>query len=158
MKLPACISLWLLTLLHLALGAEVVPRSTFTEVTNYGSNPTGTRMWLYVPKTLAASPGIVVGIHWCTGSAQAYYQGTQWARNAETYGFIVIYPSTPYTQDNCWDVASKMTLTHDGGGASTSIANMVRFVTKEYNTDKAKTFVTGTSSGAMMTVSNKRVP
>ncbi|KAG4253092.1 hypothetical protein FPRO06_10004 [Fusarium proliferatum] len=154
MKLPSCISLWLLTLLHLALGAEVVPRSTFTEVTNYGNNPTGTRMWLYVPKTLAASPGIVVGIHWCTGSAQAYYQGTQWARYAETYGFIVIYPSTPYTQDNCWDVASKMTLTHDGGGASTSIANMVRFVIKEYNTDKTKTFVTGTSSGAMMTEQN----
>ncbi|RBR14225.1 hypothetical protein FVER53590_07730 [Fusarium verticillioides] len=151
MKLPACISLWLLTLLQLAVAAEVVPRSTFTEVTNYGDNPTGTRMWLYVPKTLASKPAIVVGIHWCTGSAQAYYQGTQWARYAETYGYIVIYPQTPYTQDNCWDVASKMTLTHDGGGASTSIANMVRFVTKEYNTDKSQTFVTGTSSGAMMT-------
>ncbi|KAG9497387.1 hypothetical protein J7337_010247 [Fusarium musae] len=151
MKLPACISLCLLTLLQLAVAAEVVPRSTFTEVTNYGNNPTGTRMWLYVPKTLASKPAIVVGIHWCTGSAQAYYQGTQWARYAETYGYIVIYPQTPYTQDNCWDVASKMTLTHDGGGASTSIANMVRFVTKEYNTDKSQTFVTGTSSGAMMT-------
>ncbi|KAF4501880.1 PHB depolymerase family esterase [Fusarium agapanthi] len=151
MKLTAYISLWLLTLLHSTLAAEVVPRSTFTGVTNYGDNPTGTRMWLYVPKTLASSPGIVVGIHWCSGSAQAYYQGTQWARYAETYGFIVIYPQTPYTQDNCWDVASKMTLTHDGGGASTSIANMVRFITKEYNTDKSQTFVTGTSSGAMMT-------
>ncbi|KAG7405029.1 putative acetylxylan esterase A [Fusarium oxysporum f. sp. rapae] len=151
MKLTAFISLWLLALLHTTLATEVVPRSTFTEVTNYGDNPTGTRMWLYVPETLASKPGVVVGIHWCTGSAQAYYQGTRWAHYAEIYGFIVIFPQTPYTQDNCWDVASKMTLTHNGGGASNSIANMVKFVIKEYNTDKSKTFVTGTSSGAMMT-------
>ncbi|EXM18267.1 hypothetical protein FOTG_13687 [Fusarium oxysporum f. sp. vasinfectum 25433] len=151
MKLTAFISLCLLTLCYRALGAEVVPRSTFTEVTDYGDNPTGTRMWLYVPKTLAPKPAVVVGIHWCTGSAQAYYQGTRWAFYAETYGYIVIYPQTPYTQDKCWDVASKMTLTHDGGGASNSIANMAKFVIKEYSADSSRVFVTGTSSGAMMT-------
>ncbi|GJC91332.1 PHB depolymerase family esterase [Colletotrichum higginsianum] len=118
------LALWALALLAPVLGAEVVPRATFTEVTNYGSNPTGTRMWLYVPRNLAAKPAVVVGIHWCSGSAQAYYQGSMWATNAEKYGYIVIYPQTPYTRDNCWDVASKMTLTHGGGGASNSIANM----------------------------------
>ncbi|KNB16429.1 hypothetical protein FOXG_14796 [Fusarium oxysporum f. sp. lycopersici 4287] len=91
MKLTAFISLWLLTLCYTALAAEVVPRSTFTEVTDYGDNPTGTRMWLYVPKTLAPKPAVVVGIHWCTGSAQAYYQGTRWAFYAETYGYINYY-------------------------------------------------------------------
>jgi acetylxylan esterase len=109
-------------------------------------------MWLYVPKTLAPKPAVVVGIHWCSGSAQAYYQGTRWAYYAETYGFIVIYPQTPYTRDNCWDVASKMTLTHNGGGASNSIANMAKFAIKEYSADTSRIFVTGTSSGAMMTV------
>ncbi|WZH42049.1 Alpha/Beta hydrolase protein [Fusarium acuminatum] len=151
MKLTAFISLWLLSILHRALAAEVVPRSTFTEVKEYGDNPTGTRMWLYVPKTLAPKPAVVVGIHWCSGSAQAYYQGTRWAYYAETYGFIVIYPQTPYTRDNCWDVASKMTLTHNGGGASNSIANMAKFAIKEYSADTSRIFVTGTSSGAMMT-------
>ncbi|KAF4470869.1 PHB depolymerase family esterase [Fusarium albosuccineum] len=151
MKLTTFISLWLLTFLNAALGAEVVPRATFTEVTDYGDNPTGTRMWLYVPRTLAAKPAVVVGVHWCSGSAQAYYQGTMWATYAETYGYIVIYPQTPYTRDNCWDVASKMTLTHNGGGCSNSIANMVKFVLKEYTADASRVFVTGTSSGAMMT-------
>ncbi|KAL0940019.1 acetyl xylan esterase [Colletotrichum truncatum] len=151
MKLLTLISLWALSLFPLALGAEVVPRATFTEVTDYGSNPTGTRMWLYVPNNLASKPAVVVGIHWCSGSAQAYYQGSQWARYAETYGYIVIYPQTPYTRDNCWDVASKMTLTHNGGGASNSIANMVKFVIAQYGADASRVYATGISSGAMMT-------
>ncbi|TDZ38052.1 putative acetylxylan esterase A [Colletotrichum spinosum] len=151
MKLLALLSLSLLSLFSAALGAEVVPRATFTEVTDYGSNPTGTRMWLYVPNNLAAKPAVVVGIHWCSGSAQAYYQGSQWARYAETYGYIVVYPQTPYTRDNCWDVASKMTLTHNGGGASNSIANMVKFVIAQYGADAGRVYATGISSGAMMT-------
>ncbi|OLN91606.1 putative acetylxylan esterase A 2 [Colletotrichum chlorophyti] len=150
-KLLSFLTLWAITLFTAVLGAEVVPRASFTEVTNYGSNPTGTRMWLYVPRNLAAKPAVVVGIHWCSGSAQAYYQGSQWARYAETYGYIVIYPQTPYTRDNCWDVASKMTLTHGGGGASNSIANMVEFVIEQYGGDRSRVFATGISSGAMMT-------
>lgn len=151
-NLLTLLSLWALALVSLALGAEPVPRATFTEVTNYGTNPTGTRMWLYVPNNLAAKPAVVVGIHWCSGSAQAYYQGSQWARYSETYGFVVVYPQTPYTRDNCWDVASKMTLTHGGGGASNSIANMVDFVATQYGADRSRVFATGISSGAMMTV------
>ncbi|KAF6816738.1 acetyl xylan esterase [Colletotrichum musicola] len=147
--LAILVSIWALALA--ALAAEPVPRATFTEVTDYGSNPTGTRMWLYVPQNLAAKPAVVVGIHWCSGSAQAYYQGSQWARYAETYGYVVVYPQTPYTRDNCWDVASKMTLTHNGGGASNSIANMVKFVIAQYGADPARVYATGISSGAMMT-------
>ncbi|KAK1970211.1 PHB depolymerase family esterase [Colletotrichum sublineola] len=131
--------------------AEVVPRATFAEVKDYGSNPTGTGMWLYVPRNLAARPAIVVGLHWCSGSAQAYYQGTHWASDAEKYGYIVIYPQTPYLRSNCWDVSSKKTLTHGGGGVSTSMANMVSFVIAQYGADKSRVFATGTSSGAMMT-------
>lgn len=157
MRLLTLLSFCLAFLTSAALGAEVVPRATFTEVTSYGDNPTGTRMWLYVPNNLAAKPAVVVGIHWCSGSASAYYQGSQWARYAETYGYIVIYPQTPYTRDNCWDVASKMTLTHNGGGASNSIANMVKFVIAQYGADASKVFATGISSGAMMTVSEMRI-
>lgn len=109
-------------------------------------------MWLYVPQNLASKPAVVVGVHWCSGSAQAYYQGTQWARLSETYGFVVIYPQTPYTRDNCWDVSSRMTLTHGGGGASNSIVNMVEFVLGRYGADRGRVYVTGISSGAMMTV------
>jgi acetylxylan esterase len=152
MQFLCVLNVWACALLGLALCAEVVPRATFSEVTSFGSNPTGTRMWLYVPKNLAIKPAIVVGLHWCSGNAQAYYQGTHWATYAETYGYIVIYPSTPYLNTNCWDVSSKMTLTHNGQGSSNSIVNMVSYVTQQYGADKTKVYVTGTSSGAMMTV------
>ncbi|KAH7324131.1 PHB depolymerase family esterase [Stachybotrys elegans] len=150
MQLPN-LMVWAFALLSLAFGAEVVPRATFAEVTSYGSNPTGTRMWLYVPRNLAPNPAIVVGLHWCSGNAQAYFQGTHWATYAETYGYIVIYPSTPYLDTNCWDVSSNMTLKHNGGGSSNSIVNMVSFVIEQYGADRTKVYVTGTSSGAMMT-------
>ncbi|OBS22541.1 hypothetical protein FPOA_08878 [Fusarium poae] len=151
MKLSSIISVWVFTLVSAVLGAELVPRSALTEVNNYGNNPTGTRMFLYVPKNLKQNPAVVVGLHYCTGTAQAYYQSNKWASNAEKYGFIVIYPQTPYTPGNCWDVSSKMTLTHEGGGCSTSIANMVKHVLKNYSGDSKRVFVTGDSSGAMMT-------
>ncbi|KAF9767570.1 hypothetical protein IL306_015243, partial [Fusarium sp. DS 682] len=151
MKLTSIISFWALALFSLVLGAEVVPRGQLKEVTNYGSNPTGTKMFLYVPKNLKSNPAVVVALHYCTGTAQAYFQGTKWATNAEKYGYIVIYPQTPYTESKCWDVSSKMTLTHNGGGCSNSIANMAKFVLKEYNGDAKRVFVTGESSGAMMT-------
>ncbi|KAF9886518.1 hypothetical protein FE257_011425 [Aspergillus nanangensis] len=86
----------------------------------------------------------------CTGTAQAYYTGSPYATQAEQYGFIVIYPESPY-EGGCWDVSSESTLTHNGGGNSNSIANMVTWTIDQYGADASKVFVTGTSSGAMMT-------
>ena len=62
-----------------------------------------------------------------------------------------MWPSSP-NSGTCWDVSSKAALTHNGGGDSNSIANMVTYALKQYNGDATKVFVTGSSSGAMMTV------
>ncbi|KAF7719545.1 Acetylxylan esterase [Penicillium ucsense] len=130
--------------------AKRVSAGSLQQVTNYGSNPSGTKMYIYVPRKLASSPGVVVAIHYCTGTAQAYYTGSPYAQLAEQYGFIVIYPESPYS-GTCWDVSSKAALTHNGGGDSNSIANMVTWTTQQYKVDTSKIFVTGSSSGAMMT-------
>jgi len=123
-----------------------------TQVANFGANTSGTKMYIYVPSKLAASPPIIVAIHYCTGTAQAYYNGSPYAQLADQKGFIVIYPESPYS-GTCWDVSSRAALTHNGGGDSNSIANMVTYALKQYNGDASKVFVTGSSSGAMMTVS-----
>lgn len=123
-----------------------------TQVSSFGDNPSGARMYVHVPSSLAANPAIVVAIHYCTGTAQAYYSGTPYASLADQNGFLVIYPESPYS-GGCWDVSSKATLTHDGGANSNSIANMVRYALDQYNGDPERVFVTGSSSGAMMTVS-----
>lgn len=123
------------------------------QVTNFGANTSGTKMYIYVPAKLADSPPIIVAIHYCTGTANAYYTGSPYAQLADQKGFIVIYPESPYS-GTCWDVSSKGALTHDGGGDSNSIANMVTYTLDKYKGDASKVFVTGSSSGAMMTVSN----
>ena len=53
--------------------------STLRQVTNFGTNPSGAGMYIYVPTKLAVNPPIIVAIHYCTGTGQAYFQGTQWA-------------------------------------------------------------------------------
>lgn len=106
-----------------ASAAEIVKRASLQQVTNFGSNPSGVKMYIYVPNKLATKPAIIVAIHYCTGTAQAFYQGTQYAQLAETYGYIVIYPESPYS-GTCWDVSSPASLTHNGGGNSNSIANV----------------------------------
>ncbi len=50
--------------------------ATLTEVTNFGTNPTNLRMYLYVPDRVAAQPAILVAIHYCTGTGPAFYSGT----------------------------------------------------------------------------------
>jgi acetylxylan esterase len=42
-------------------------------------------------------------------------------------------------------------LTHNGGGDSQTIVNTVKYAAITYGGDLNRTFVTGTSSGAMMT-------
>ncbi|KAK1590370.1 PHB depolymerase family esterase [Colletotrichum navitas] len=124
--------------------------ASLQQVTNFGSNPSGAKMYIYVPDKLAANPPIVVAIHYCSGTAQAYFTGSPYKGLADQKGFIVIYPESPYS-GTCWDVSSRATLTHEGGGNSNSIANMVKYTLNKYNGNKAKVFVTGSSSGAMMT-------
>ncbi|KAL6703573.1 hypothetical protein ACN47E_009518 [Coniothyrium glycines] len=132
------------------LRKRAVTPGSLSQVTSFGTAPTAAGFYIYVPNKLAASPGIVVAVHYCTGTAQAYYDGSPYKTLSEQYGFIVIYPSSPHS-GTCWDVSSKETLTHEGGGDSNTIANMVKWTITEYKADASKVFVTGSSSGAMMT-------
>ncbi|WIM99822.1 PHB depolymerase family esterase [Actinoplanes oblitus] len=124
--------------------------AALTEVTGFGTNPTGIRMYLYVPDRLPTKPAVLVAVHYCTGSGPAFYSGTEFKSLADQYGFIVIYPSTVRT-GNCWDVSSAGALTHNGNSDPVGITSMVKYVQQRYGTDTARTFVAGASSGAMMT-------
>ncbi|KAG6885188.1 hypothetical protein C0993_004972 [Termitomyces sp. T159_Od127] len=120
------------------------------QVLNFGSNPTNVGIWLYRPSNVVTSPALIVAIHYCGGTAQAYFTGTQYANLADQHGFLVIYPDAP-DSSNCWDVHSTATLTHDAGGDSLGIASAVRYAISTWNVDPNRIFATGTSSGAMMT-------
>jgi acetylxylan esterase len=131
--------------------AQPASAASLVEVTGFGTNPSNLRMHLYVPDRVQARPGILVAVHYCTGSGPAFYSGTQFAQQADQYGFIVIYPSVTQASDGCFDVASAQTLRHDGGSDSLGIVSMVRYALSTYNADPARVYATGVSSGAMMT-------
>jgi acetylxylan esterase len=124
--------------------------SSLQQVTGFNSGPTAAGLYVYVPTNKASPAPIVVAIHYCTGTANAYFQGTLYAQYADTYGYIVIYPNSP-SSGGCWDVSSTGSLTHDGGGDSQTIINMVAYAVANYGGDADRVFATGSSSGAMMT-------
>ncbi|KAK1991813.1 PHB depolymerase family esterase [Colletotrichum falcatum] len=120
-------------------------------VTDFGSNPTGLTMDISVPANMAPNPAIILALHLCGGSGQAYSQQANYiTASDQKRSFLVIYPSSK-RDNNCWDVATTASLTHDGGGDSTGLANMVRYAISTYNADPKRVFVTGSSSGCMMT-------
>nr|WP_305034445.1 PHB depolymerase family esterase [Micromonospora solifontis] len=137
-----------------ALAAFALPApasaAALTEVTNFGANPSNLRMYLYVPDTVAARPGLLVVNHYCTGSGPAMYSGTQFASLADRYGYIVVYPSVTRSS-KCFDVSSPQALRRDGGSDPVGIKSMVDYVRQRYAVDPNRIFATGTSSGAMMT-------
>lgn len=58
--------LFLLALLGSTLTSAAPTPGQFSQVTgNWGSNPTNTGFYIYVPKNLASKPGIIVAIHYC---------------------------------------------------------------------------------------------
>ncbi|WP_433291249.1 extracellular catalytic domain type 1 short-chain-length polyhydroxyalkanoate depolymerase [Actinoplanes sp. CA-030573] len=132
------------------LQASPASAASLQQITNFGANPTGLGMYLYVPDRLAAKPALLVAVHYCTGSGPAFFSGTEFRSLADQYGFIVVYPSATRS-GNCFDNSSPGALTHNGNSDPAGIVSMVRYVQQHYNTDVNRTFVTGASSGGMMT-------
>ena len=89
-------------------------------------------MFIYVPDRPAANPPILVVSHFCGGSASQVFgqaQGGGIVAAADKYGFIMIFPQTTNAASSakCWDVGSKASLTHDGGGDTQAVAQMVKY-------------------------------
>jgi acetylxylan esterase len=151
---------WLLPLLSAALaalGALVIVHAappaaaaSLVQVTNFGNNPSGLQMYVYVPNNVTANPPILVALHYCTGTGPAFYSGTQFASLADQYGFIVVYPSVTRS-GGCWDVSSSQALTRNGGSDPVGIMSMVTYTEQHYGGNPNQVYVTGASSGAMMT-------
>ncbi len=144
-------SLSVLSILFLLQATWILHAGTYKEVTNFGENPSNIQMFLYSPDKIAPKPPILVVCHWCHGTANDCYNASYWyCSYADKSGYCVIFPNA-VSSDGCWDVASANALTHNGGGDPLGIVSMVRYVIKNYNADSTRVYVTGVSSGAMMT-------
>jgi acetylxylan esterase len=111
--------------------------------------PSTASMYIYVPDKVASNPPILVLAHYCGGTASAVFgQASGIKMSADQYGFIMVVPQNA---NNCWDVGSTKSLTHDGGGDTHAIAQMVRYTITNYQANADRVYVTGDSSGGMMT-------
>lgn len=115
------------------------------------SLPSYVNMYVYVPDHLAAKPPILVAAHHCQGTGTTTYNETKstFVSQADKNGYVIIFPEA--TGHNCWDVGSAKSLTHDGGGDTHAIAQMVRYALTQYGADASRVYAFGGSSGGMMT-------
>ncbi|HSS39056.1 MAG TPA: PHB depolymerase family esterase [Polyangia bacterium] len=141
-----------------ALFAFPAAAASLEQVSDWGATgvPSYVAMYIYVPDKLATKPPILVVSHYCSGDAAGVYNEAKSGgivAAADKYGFIMIFPQNhlPNTTRNCWDVGSTASLTHDGGGDTQAIAEMVKYTITKYGANADRVYATGTSSGAMMT-------
>jgi poly(hydroxyalkanoate) depolymerase family esterase len=134
----------------LTISAQPAQAASLQQISGFGTNPTNLGFYLYVPNNVKANPAILVAVHYCTGTGPAFYSGSQFASLADQYGFIVIYPSATRS-GGCFDVSSPGALRHDGNSDPVGINSMVNYTVSHYNGDRGRIYVTGASSGAMMT-------
>ena len=150
--LVTLVSALLITLTGVVFAPQAAAAS-LVEVTNFGSNPGGMRMHVYVPNSHPATPAIVVAMHGCGGTGPGFYASSEFAALADRYGFIVIYPSAEQQAGfgNCFDTCSDAAKHRGGGSDPVSIVSMVTYVEQHYGGDPNRVFATGSSSGGMMT-------
>ncbi|MFD9741801.1 alpha/beta hydrolase family esterase, partial [Umezawaea sp. NPDC059074] len=103
--------------------------ASLTEVTDFGANPGGMRMHVYVPDARPATPAIVVAMHGCGGSGPGFYSGSEFAALADRYGFVVVYPSAQQEAGfgKCFDTWSAAAKRRGGGSDPVSIVSMVTY-------------------------------
>jgi len=129
-----------------AASLTMVPRSTW----GASGVPSYMQMYIYVPDKLATKPPIYVSSHSCGSTATGQIGNIPLSKAAaDTNGFIMILPDNP--GQNCWDVGTTASLSHNGGGDTEGVAQMVKYALTKYNGDPARVYAMGGSGGAMMT-------
>lgn len=122
------------------------------EISNFGTNPGNLRMYLFEPSTSANEAGVVLVLHGCGQTAEAFAEQTGWNVLAETYGFYVVYAEQK--AGNNPTLCFNWFLSRDnqrGEGEARSLIEMIDFVHANYPTDSTKSFVCGLSAGGSMT-------
>ncbi|MFC8849162.1 MULTISPECIES: PHB depolymerase family esterase [unclassified Micromonospora] len=134
------------------MAAQPASAAALTQVTNFGSNPSGLNMYLYVPDNVAPRPALLVLIHYCGGSGPAIFNGNgrDYVTAADRYGYVIVLPEVTRSS-KCFDVYSPQGLRRGGGSDSDGIISMVDYAKQRHNVDPARVYVSGFSSGAMMT-------
>jgi len=152
-------------LLVAALGvaaASPARAQSLVQVTDFGSNPGGLRMWKYVPSGMPQNAPLVLALHACSQQAADYVKAG-WNPLADKYKFYVVYPEQTTTNNalTCFNWAGNNTnpvtgnndpanLTR-GMGENQSMKQMVDKMKADYSIDGKRVFISGLSGGGAQT-------
>ena len=126
--------------------------SPLVEVTGFGSNPGGLRMFSFVPGNLQQPHALVVVLHGCGQTAAGYDLGAGWSTMAKRYGFALLMPEQPSSNNanGCFNWFNPEDTARDSGEAC-SIRQMIARMVGDIGIDQHRIFVTGLSAGGAMT-------
>jgi poly(hydroxyalkanoate) depolymerase family esterase len=121
------------------------------EVASFGTNPGALKMFKYVPAGLPANAPLVVALHGCTMTAEAYV-GAGWNALADLWKFAVVYPEqqSGSNPSRCFNWFEPGDIAR-GQGEALSIKQMVDKMKADHAIDASRVFVTGLSAGGGMT-------
>ncbi|THA78083.1 PHB depolymerase family esterase [Streptomyces sp. A0642] len=122
------------------------------QITGFGSNPGNLQMYAYTPAGLPANAPLVVALHGCTQTANAYYTNSGWPKFADEWGFAVVFPQTTSANNSlsCFGWFDPAEDTR-GRGEAASVVQMVEYAKQTYGSDGRRVYVTGLSAGGGMT-------
>jgi acetylxylan esterase len=136
--------------------ASVVHAASLQQVSNWTGGvpnlPSDVQMYIYVPDKVVADPPVLTLIHSCDSNASVVLgQASGLKSAADQYGFIIVVPQSNPTSLRCWTTDSTQVWTRNDGGDSNAIKQMVVYALSKYQANADRVYVTGCSSGAMMT-------
>ena len=116
-----------------------------------GSNPGALDAFFYAPPTPQGAPLVIV-LHGCTQTAEAYDHGAGWSAHAEALGFALLFPQQRRANNPglCFNWFAPDDVARDRGEAA-SIAAMILAMVQEHALDPDQVFITGLSAGGAMT-------
>lgn len=131
---------------------KVKSGATLEEVAVFGTNPGRLRMLRYVPPQLPKKAPLVVVLHGCQQTAEAYDRGSGWSTLARERGFAVVYAEQTRSNNSnlCFNWFRPSNVTRDRGEVM-SVRQMVAKMATAHGIDRSRVFVTGLSAGGAMT-------
>jgi len=122
------------------------------EVSEFGSNPGGLRMFVYAPpKRLPTGAPLIVVLHGCGQDAAAFARDSGWIALAQRIGAALLLPeqTARNNRGRCFNWFQPGDVRR-GGGEAASIRQMVSAAIRRYKSDPRRVFIVGLSAGAAM--------
>lgn len=122
-----------------------------SEVVAFGPNPGRLRMLTYAPPGLRPGAPLVVVLHGCGQSAEAFAVGAGWTELADRHGFAVLCPEQTRgnNRGRCFNWFRPADVRREGGEVA-SIRQMIDHFLARARLDRRRVFVVGLSAGGSM--------